>query len=152
MSKFQKDKKRGMPALSTASLPDIVFMLLFFFMVSTSMRDEDLKDAAKNFIANPLNLETMPEKEAKEFPVVGVIQVTPKATISLQNDRDTQYQTYLAVQNELQRAYNELRDELSIRVFGSPYNDISTEEQDIVRSVYPQRISEAEPRNVGGGK
>lgn len=116
------------------------------------MQLRDLKDAAKNFIANPLNLETMPEKEAKEFPVVGVIQVTPKATISLQNDRDTQYQTYLAVQNELQRAYNELRDELSIRVFGSPYNDISTEEQDIVRSVYPQRISEAEPRNVGGGK
>lgn len=41
MSKFQK-KKKGLPAISTASLPDIVFMLLFFFMVSTTMRETDL--------------------------------------------------------------------------------------------------------------
>ena len=42
MSKFGK-KKKGMPAVSTASLPDIVFMLLFFFMVTTTMRETDLK-------------------------------------------------------------------------------------------------------------
>lgn len=42
MSKFRK-KKKGMPAISTASLPDIVFMLLFFFMVTTTMRETDLK-------------------------------------------------------------------------------------------------------------
>jgi len=42
MSKFRK-KKKGMPAISTASLPDIVFMLLFFFMVTTVMRETDLK-------------------------------------------------------------------------------------------------------------
>ena len=42
MSKFKKNKK-GLPALSTASLPDIVFMLLFFFMVTTTMRETDLK-------------------------------------------------------------------------------------------------------------
>lgn len=41
MSKF-KMRKKGMPAISTASLPDIVFMLLFFFMVSTTMRETDL--------------------------------------------------------------------------------------------------------------
>ena len=42
MSKFRK-KKKGMPALSTASLPDIVFMLLFFFMVTTTMRETELQ-------------------------------------------------------------------------------------------------------------
>ena len=42
MSKFKK-KKKGMPAVNTASLPDIVFMLLFFFMVTTTMRETDLK-------------------------------------------------------------------------------------------------------------
>lgn len=42
MSKFGK-KKKGMPAVNTASLPDIVFMLLFFFMVTTVMRETDLK-------------------------------------------------------------------------------------------------------------
>ena len=42
MSKFKK-KKKGMPAVNTASLPDIVFMLLFFFMVTTTMRETSLQ-------------------------------------------------------------------------------------------------------------
>ncbi|MDE5420173.1 biopolymer transporter ExbD [Labilibaculum sp. DW002] len=42
MSKFRKDGKKDLPAISTASLPDIVFMLLFFFMVATTMRDVEL--------------------------------------------------------------------------------------------------------------
>jgi biopolymer transport protein ExbD len=42
MSRFKKKKEDGVPAISTASLPDIVFMLLFFFMVSTVMKDNDL--------------------------------------------------------------------------------------------------------------
>ena len=43
MAKFRKEKKGGTPSISTASLPDIVFMLLFFFMVSTVMREVQLK-------------------------------------------------------------------------------------------------------------
>ncbi|NEV92568.1 biopolymer transporter ExbD [Psychroflexus sp. YR1-1] len=43
MSKFKKKGDGGTPAVSTASLPDIVFMLLFFFMVVTVMRDSSLK-------------------------------------------------------------------------------------------------------------
>ncbi len=39
MSKFRKSGTRELPPVSTASLPDIVFMLLFFFMVSTTMRE-----------------------------------------------------------------------------------------------------------------
>lgn len=42
MSKFKKKKSGDLPAISTASLPDIVFMLLFFFMVATVMRDSTL--------------------------------------------------------------------------------------------------------------
>ena len=41
MAKFLKKGGKAMPALSTASLPDIVFMILFFFMVSTSMRQTE---------------------------------------------------------------------------------------------------------------
>ena len=41
MSKFAK-KKKGLPAVNTAALPDIVFMLLFFFMVTTTMRETEL--------------------------------------------------------------------------------------------------------------
>ena len=42
MSRFKKNNKKGMGAISTASLPDIVFMLLFFFMVTTVMRETTL--------------------------------------------------------------------------------------------------------------
>ena len=42
MSKFKKNKKGGTPPISTASLPDIVFMLLFFFMVTTVMRETEM--------------------------------------------------------------------------------------------------------------
>lgn len=43
MSKFQKKRGKAQPAISTASLPDIIFMLLFFFMVVTVLRDAELK-------------------------------------------------------------------------------------------------------------
>ena len=44
MSKFiRKGKSKGVPPISTASLPDIVFMLLFFFMVSTTMKETEIK-------------------------------------------------------------------------------------------------------------
>jgi biopolymer transport protein ExbD len=43
MSKFQKKRGKASPAISTASLPDIIFMLLFFFMVVTVLRDAELK-------------------------------------------------------------------------------------------------------------
>ena len=43
MSKFRKREKKGQPGINTAALPDIVFMLLFFFMVTTVMRETSLK-------------------------------------------------------------------------------------------------------------
>jgi biopolymer transport protein ExbD len=43
MSKFRKQENKEVPAVSTSSLPDIVFMLLFFFMVTTVMRETTLK-------------------------------------------------------------------------------------------------------------
>ena len=88
----------------------------------------------------------MPEKEEKEIPLLGTVMV-PKGVISLQNDRGSQYQAYLKVQNELQAAYNELRDELAKRRFGKTYDDCADDEKDAIRKVYPQKISEAEPKN-----
>ena len=43
MSKFEKKRGKTVPAISTASLPDIIFMLLFFFMTVTTMRNSELK-------------------------------------------------------------------------------------------------------------
>jgi biopolymer transport protein ExbD len=191
--------KRETPEVNAGSLADIAFLLLIFFLMTTTMdtdsglgrmlpppipADEpppppirernvfevlinannqllvegspmelgELKDAAKEFIENPMNLETLPEVVVVELPEIGTIATTPKAVISLQNDRGTQYQTYLSVQNELQRAYTELRESLAQRTFNKSYAELDSERQDLVKEVYPQKISEAEPRNVGGGR
>ena len=63
---------------------------------------------------------------------------------------------YIQVQNELARAYNELRNELAMEKFGKTY-DYFLETKDkakvkAIRKIYPQRISEAEPKNVGGAQ
>ena len=107
-----------------------------------------LKDKAKEFIANVNKEEHLPQWSAKDIPFFGTIEVR-KGIISLQNDNGTSYETYLMVQNELVRAYNELRDDLSQSKFHRPYEDLDTERQKAIRKIYPQKISEAEPRNIG---
>ncbi|MDP2335251.1 MAG: biopolymer transporter ExbD [Bacteroidota bacterium] len=54
MSKFRKSGNKETPAISTASLPDIVFMLLFFFMVTTTIRDVSLLVSIKTPSATEL--------------------------------------------------------------------------------------------------
>ena len=72
-----------------------------------------------------------------------------KGVISLQNDRGTSYQAYIAVQNELVKAVNELRDEFSMREFGRRFAALSEDQQEIVKKAVPQNISEAEPKDTG---
>ena len=69
--------------------------------------------------------------------------------ISLQNDRGTSYRAYIAVQNELVKAVNELRDEFSKANYGKPFLNLTEDQQSIVKKCIPQSISEAEPKNVG---
>ena len=90
-------------------------------------------------------------------------QLPSSALISMQNDNNTTYNTYLQVQNELQSAVNELRDELALEKFGMLYSQMediygrnkedskTLEKITAVRAVYPQRISEAEPRDASQG-
>ena len=56
------------------------------------------------------------------------------------------------VWNELVAAYNELRDELAEQKFGVKYAELNDEQQKAVREIYPQRISEAEPKKYGEKK
>lgn len=110
-----------------------------------------LKEKAKEFIANPNDDPNLPEKEMKNIPFFGNYPVS-KQVISLQNDRGTRYDVYLKVQNELVAAYNELRQDLSRQKFGKDYADLTKEQRDAINEIYPQRISEAEPKNIGGQK
>ena len=70
----------------------------------------------------------------------------------MQNDRGTQYAAYISVQNELVRAYNELRDGISKKKFGKAFADLNDDQQTAVQMIYKQNISEAEPKNYGGAK
>jgi predicted DNA binding protein len=57
------------------------------------------------------------------------------------------------VQNELTRAFNEVRDEVSKKKFGGvKFEDLTPEQRDVITKAVPLKISEAEPRNVGGKK
>ncbi len=106
-----------------------------------------LKDKIKEFMTNPNDDPNLPEKEVKEVKGIGPVPVS-KGVISLQNDRGTTYQAYITVQNELVKAINELRDDFSMRTFGKKFAKLDEEQQDAVREAVPQRISEAEPKDV----
>ncbi|MEM7161081.1 MAG: biopolymer transporter ExbD [Bacteroidota bacterium] len=72
----------------------------------------------------------------------------PSSLISIQHHHLTSYDTYLFVQNELQRALNSLRNELAIEHFGKSYEKLDPLDQQMeitaIRQVFPQKISEAE--------
>jgi len=109
----------------------------------------ELRAMAKDFFnINNVGPE-YPEKESREIPLVGTINVNRGAVVSLQNDRGTFYKTYIQAQNELTGAINELRDEFCMQHFGKKYEVCTEEQQDVVsKQVYPMAISEAEPKNI----
>ena len=114
---------------------------------SQPMDVSQLKDKIKEFMTNPYDDPNLPEKEIKDIPGLGPVPVS-KGVISLQNDRGTTYQAYITVQNELIKAINELRDDFSMKTFGKKYSKLSEDQQEMVRKAIPQKISEAEPKDV----
>ena len=110
-----------------------------------------LKDRTKEFILNPLDDENLPEKANKDIELPdGGKWVYPESqgVVSLQTTRDTGYQSYIMVQNELTRAFNEVRDEVAQRKFGAKFADLPEELRNAVSKAVPLKISEAEPRNI----
>ena len=111
-----------------------------------------LKDKIVEFLTNPNNDPSMPEKEMTDIVGFGTYPVS-KGVISLQNDRETNYDAYIQVQNELIRAVNQLRDEFSMANFGKKFSLLTNDAQSkIVRDAIPQIISEAEPKDVSKKK
>ena len=106
-----------------------------------------LKDKIKEFITNPNNDPNLPEREMKNIEGYGEYPVS-KGVISLQNDRGTSYRAYIAVQNELVKAINEVRDNFCKQNYGKAYTFLTEDQQKIVREAIPQNISEAEPKDV----
>ena len=119
-----------------------------------NVQPTDLYVIAKEFIANPSNKANMPEFHPADppLPLLGAYPVTKNHIISIQTDRTTKYDVYFQIQNELVRAYNDIRDEFALSKFGKHFADIVPEsDEDLaVRGVYPMKISEAEPKQYGG--
>ena len=106
-----------------------------------------LKDKIKEFLTNPNDDPSLPEKKVEEIEGLGPVTMS-KGVISLQNDRGTTYSKYIEVQNEIIRAVNELRDEFSMKTYGKKYAKLDSDKQDLVRKAVPQSVSEAEPKDV----
>ena len=111
----------------------------------------DLKDRAKEFLGNPNDDPNLPEKIDMEIPMLGNMKVS-KGIISLQNDRGTSYDMYIAGQNELTVSINEMRNELSQEKFGRKYVDLNDKQAEAIDQAIPIAISEAEPTKIGDKK
>ncbi len=112
-----------------------------------------MKDVVKGFVLNPSNSPDLPQLIEEDFGApIGTVPVTSNHVVSIQNDATTKYAAYIAVQNEVVRAYNELRSEGARKYFGTTYDELTIEQKDQIDKLYPQRISEAEPKNYGGGE
>ncbi len=187
--------KRNAEGINASSSADIAFLLLIFWLTTTTMNSDkglqrrlppmpdenqqqedikvnrrniiqvkinsndriiaggqimeisEIKDKIVEFVTNPMNLETLPEKEMKDIEGFGQYAVS-KGVVSLQNDRGTSYNAYLQVQNELVKAFNEIRDDFAMKNYGKKYNALDEDKQKIVRDAIPQSISEAEPKDI----
>lgn len=113
---------------------------------------DQLRAKAKEFIANPYNDESKPEKFSMNVEFFGNMMITKNHVVSLRCDRGSSYKAYLSVQNELVAAYNELRDELAQEKWQKNYASLDEEQQKSIREIYPQKISEAEPKKYGEKK
>lgn len=172
--------RRNLGEFSAASMADIAFLLLIFFLMVTTI-DTD-KGIARKLPPWP---DPTVEPEAIKIPQRNVFDVRvnardqllveneylsikqlkaatkrfilnngknpnlsddPKvAVVSLKNDRGTSYNAYIQVQNELTAAYNEIRDKAAISKFGKNYKKLPKILQKEIKSMYPMKISEAEP-------
>ena len=108
-----------------------------------------IKDKVKEFVKNPYQEEHLSDTKETEIDMIGTFAVS-EGVVSLQNDRGTNYGTYIEVQNELTRAFNEIREEVSNRYFNKPFAELTDDQRKAVSTAVPQKISEAEPRNIGG--
>ena len=201
--------KRSAPEVNAGSMADIAFLLLIFFLVTTTIETDSglnrklppMEDQVDPPIIREKNIFTvvvnkndqlLVEEELTDIKDLRSLAVAfldngggvgdeacdycqgerdeassdnpDKAIISLKNNRETSYKVYIAIQNELVAAYNELRNREFLRLYPNvglnfvdaqkKYDDPRTSADaaeelkpklDVVKQMYPQKLSEAEP-------
>ncbi len=195
-------RRGGPPEVNAGSMADIAFLLLIFFLVTTTIEtdagldrmlppieppDENVVIKQKNIFTVNINKsgQLLVEEELTNLKDLRKKAVAfldnggdgtcnyckgrkdeassdnpTKAIISLKNDRETKYGTYITVQNELVGAYNELRNREAQRLYGRDFTDMEAEylnpetpssiRDDLkdkvqrIQELFPQKLSEAE--------
>ncbi len=195
-------RRKGAPEVNAGSMADIAFLLLIFFLVTTTIEtdagldrmlppieppDQDVVIKQKNIFTVNINRsgQLLVEEELMDLRKLRDAAIAfldnggdgtcnycrgrkdasssdnpTKAIISLKNDRETKYSTYITVQNELVGAYNDLRNREAQRLFGQDFVDMEAEflnpetpsaiRDDLkpkvkrIQDLFPQKLSEAE--------
>ena len=106
-----------------------------------------LREKTKEFLTNPHNKPNLPETRTENIEPFGELQVS-KGVISIKNDRETSYDMFIKVLNELIAAGNEVKNEFSAKHFGKKYDDLPKHLQDAVKRAVPAVISESEPVSI----
>lgn len=164
---FRKRNHRQIPELNTTSTADISFMLLIFFLVTSSMDTE--KGLLRQMAPPPLEQE-QPMDIQKDLvmrvtidadnqihcddAIVTPRQLTEKVValasvnredhvISIEADPASTYETYFRMQDAIVGAYHALRQQYTLKHYGRDYARCTTEERSAANDYYPQRISES---------
>jgi len=117
------------------------------FVEGRNMEIDALKNIVKEFITNWENKAELAETRICEIKYIGITKVS-KGVTSIKCERNTKYGFYIKVHNEIHKAYNEVRNESSLEIFGKPYNLLKKKFQKSINKKIPKRISEAEPSYV----
>ena len=166
---FVRRNKRQVPGVNTASTADISFMLLIFFLVTTSM---DVDKGLFRLLPSPepqkqLKTETIVDKNTlmalhvtadhrlllndkpievsrlKGEIIRFVNRLGNRHLISIESDREADYDLYFQMQNQIMMAYNELRNQYSMKHFGKAFDALSSSQKESVRKNCQQRVTES---------
>lgn len=168
---FRKRKKTPVE-IPTSSMADISFLLLLFFLVTTTIDIDtgiDLVlppwvDNAEQVQVKSQNIANLLVNEVGDVlldeKIIGIPQIkpeiiarikaNPKLIISYKTVRDTPYNIYISVMDQLKLAYRDLRDEYSREKFGVTADQATEMQIQEIRKAIPQRISLAEPTQAEG--
>ena len=161
-----KQKHREVPELNTTSTADISFMLLVFFLVTSSMdsdkglgrtlspveeQQEQMDINRSNVLQIRLDENDVLYCDDKTVTLAQLQQQvesfvvsrqTDRYILAVQTDRKTSYDAYFEMQNAVVAAYQSLRDKMARQQYGHAFKLCTQEERQTIMQRYPQRISE----------
>ncbi len=169
---FRKRKKPPVE-IPTSSMADISFLLLLFFLVTTTIDVDtgiDLvlppwienaeqvavkSDNIANLLVNEVGDVLLDEKiigvPQIKGEIIARIKANPKLIISYKTVRDTPYKIYIDVMDQLKMAYTSLREEYAREKYGISLEQATEQQIQEIREAIPQRISLAEPAQAEQG-